>query len=404
MLRLRACLGLLLLAACASPANDASDDGASADDAVTAIDDTSIKEQTIGTCWLYTTAAWAESLHLEATHETVDLSETYWTYWALYDRIVNGKIDANGFIDESGTWGEAADIISRYGMMREADFIPEDANDPNTDRAEDALNAILTSLAAGKLTTSAARHDRALIRSELNAAFGLKPNVAAWLDASFGADGRRVLNAGGSIAAGAPIIAATDFQVTAGPGKTRPLSALIGIDLPNIDPNRRTGVDTWQYAQYPRGTDAASKRSLMKRVQRALNDRLPVVIAWRVDHAAVGPDGTLKAPTGRQVPTESHLSLITDYQVSNVPGFGTLPVGETESRAAALTASLADTAVVDLLRIKNSWGNEPRQHSAIPPGYYDIARGYYDASFDICSDGSCLPSPAFNYVILPAGY
>ncbi len=401
MLRLRACLGLLLLAACASP-EDAND--AASADAVTAIDDTSIKEQTIGTCWLYTTAAWAEALHLEATHETVDLSETYWTYWALYDRIVNGKIDQYGFIDEAGTWGEAAEIINRYGMMREGDFIPEDAHDPHTSRAIDALNAILTSLSAGRLNTAAARHDRVLVRSELNAAFGLKPNVATWLDASFGADGKKTLNAGATVAAGAPIIEAANFQMTAGPGKTRPLSALIGTDLPNIDPNRRTGIDAWQYAQYPRGTDAAAKRSLMKRVQHALNDRLPVIISWRVDHAAVAADGSLKAPSGRQVPTESHLSLITDYQASNVPGFGTLPVGKVEARPAALAASLADTAVVDLLRIKNSWGSDPRQHSAIPAGYYDIARGYYDASFEICSGGSCLPSPAFSYVMLPAGY
>jgi hypothetical protein len=201
-----------------------------------------------------------------------------------------------------------------------------------------------------------------------------------------------------------PIVRAADFEVAAGPGKKRPLSALIGLDLPDVDANRRTGADAWQVAKYPRSTDAGTKRAFLKRVQHALDDRLPVVIAWRVDHAAVGSDGTLRTPSSRQAATESHLSLITDYEVANVPGFGTLPAGTRETRPEALQAALADAAVVDLLRIKNSWGSKPRQQSAIPAGYYDIARSYFDASFDACKHGACSSVPAFSYVILPAGY
>lgn len=93
---------------------------------MTAIDVTPVKEQIIGTCWVYATAAWAESLHLEATGRSVDLSASYWTYWAFYDRIVNGEVDENGLISETGTWGDAAEIIARYGVMRETDFlVPE---------------------------------------------------------------------------------------------------------------------------------------------------------------------------------------------------------------------------------------------------------------------------------------
>jgi hypothetical protein len=404
-------------AGCAEVDDEESDSG---DDAVTSIDNTPVKEQLIGTCWLYTTAAWAESLHLEATGQALNLSESYWTYWHFYDRIVGREVDRNGFIEEQGSWGFAATIIERYGMMKEADFIPEEARDASSDRTEDALNKILFSLSNGKLKTAASRNDRALVRAELDAAFGLRPQAVAWLDATFGKDGRKVFGGaangapplrgvgavnGAVVAGGAPILRARDLIVSKPtPTGQRTLQDYIGVDFPNIDANRRAGPHAWQYAQYPRA-NAVERRATLRRIQRALHAGLPVIISWRVDRSALLPNGSFRAPTNLRIGTEAHLSLITDYQASNVPGFGVLPAGRAETRPAALQAALAETANVDVLRIKNSWGAKPRQSSSIPAGYYDIQRGYYNAIFQTsCSGSSCLAAPAFNYAILPPGF
>ncbi len=403
------CALLLLVAvavvggtACSSTAEDQPRSGS---DAVTAIDDTPVKEQLVGTCWLYTTAAWAEALHLKATGETVDLSESYWTYWTFFERIIGGEVDPDGWLEETGTWGFAAEMIARYGLMKEGDFIPEEGESLSSNRTADAYNAILTSLAVGKLTSAASRRDRALVRSELDVAFGLRSEVVTWMNDAFGEDGRRTIGVRGNVPSGVPIIRARDFSVAAEGGRTKTLFDYVGYDLADINPNKRAGIDAWKQVLYPAANASeAAKRKVLGRVQRSLNDGLPVIVSWRVDQKAVEPDGTLRATAGGNVRSGAHLSLITDYQASNVPGFGVLPVGIPETRGEARLAALDDAAVVDLLRIKNSWGARPRQDTAIPPGYYDIYRAYFDASFDVCTGGDCKPARALHSVILPAGY
>jgi hypothetical protein len=369
-----------------------SENSASADDAVTSIANTAVKEQLVGTCWLYTTAAWAEALHLRATGTTVDLSEAYWTYWLFYERITRGEVGDGGSLDESGTWGRAAQLIERYGAMLEADFIPEEASRPASERTIDAMNAIMVSLAAGKLATPASRNDRALVRAELDAAFELRPAMTDALDSTFGKDGRRALTA-----TSGTITHARDFAVVSGS-----LSDLIGRALPETNDNHRAGPSAWKQVMYPAA--APDRRAVLRRVQRSLDDGLPVIMAWNVDHLALGPSGEFRAPSSSKGAVEAHLSLVTDYQVSNVPGFGVLPVGQPETRPDALAAGLSDNAIVDLLRIKNSWGSQPRQGSTIPAGYHDLFRGYYDASLESCEGAACRKSQALSYVIVPSGY
>lgn len=80
-------LSSALLAAGIGPVGCAPMDG-EADEAradVTNIPQTSVKAQQIGNCWIYTTVAWAESLHLSATGEQLDLSETWLTYWRFFE-------------------------------------------------------------------------------------------------------------------------------------------------------------------------------------------------------------------------------------------------------------------------------------------------------------------------------
>src|SRR5262245_36491783 len=75
-----------------------SDSGSQTGD-VTNVPNSDIERQSIGNCWIYATASWVEAIHLIATQETFDASQSYWTYWHWYDQIVEG------FNDEIETGG-----------------------------------------------------------------------------------------------------------------------------------------------------------------------------------------------------------------------------------------------------------------------------------------------------------
>jgi hypothetical protein len=60
----------------------ACDDGVdSSEDDVTDVKNTSVKNQSIGNCWVYATSGWAESLHLTHTAQHLNLSESWLSYW-----------------------------------------------------------------------------------------------------------------------------------------------------------------------------------------------------------------------------------------------------------------------------------------------------------------------------------
>src|SRR4051794_26969177 len=62
------------------------------DDSVTEVPHSAVKDQSTNNCWVYATTGWAESLHLAATGEELDLSESYLTYWFWFEQIVNGSV------------------------------------------------------------------------------------------------------------------------------------------------------------------------------------------------------------------------------------------------------------------------------------------------------------------------
>ena len=83
-----------------------------------------VKRQSIGNCWLYATASWLESLALDATGQTIDTSESYWTWWYFHDQIVGSRISE---IQTGGWWGTAASIILRHGYVLEGEFVTTEA-------------------------------------------------------------------------------------------------------------------------------------------------------------------------------------------------------------------------------------------------------------------------------------
>ena len=145
----------------AEPASDdeATDDGTgSSTDDITQVNQSKVKRQSIGNCWLYATTSWLEALNKEATGVEKNTSESWLTYWHWYEQLANGS--TRDEISTGGSYGTAADLIVRYGVMIEGDFIPGEAEDEMSNRQSTALNAVNASLKTGALKDLVARRDK----------------------------------------------------------------------------------------------------------------------------------------------------------------------------------------------------------------------------------------------------
>jgi hypothetical protein len=112
-----------------------------------------------------------------------------------------------------------------------------------------------------------------------------------------------------------------------------------------------------------------------------------------------------------------HEVIITDYQVTNVPNYGTLPAG-TAANYQQEQAALDDKAVVQFIRVKNSWGTNTQVTGfQTQAGYNDVDTDYLQQPLDLCDDSSpdykdagpnadkCWAmAPQIWDVILPPGY
>ena len=161
--------------------------------------------------------------------------------------------------------------------------------------------------------------------------------------------------------------------------------------------------------------DPATWRSMLQRIQRALNDGAPLPTIWEEVRANADSTGTFHAgPSALPSWTGSHVTLLTDYQVSSVPGFGTLLAG-TPATPAQMTASLDDGARVDFFRAKNSWATDIFPKAPLA-GYVDLDLSYLMQPVYLCdtSGGGSLKAPTSSFcsaygpmlwdVVLPPGY
>jgi hypothetical protein len=379
----------LLGALAAAPLGCSSEDptpASSDSNDITDVSQSSVKNQSIGNCWVYASMGWAESLHLAQTAEELNLSESWISYWHWYEEIAGpppgmvaiAKLDA-GQLSTGGWFGLAAEIMRRYGVIKEGAFIPEEAESARSSRQSSALSAINASLKTGPLADAAKRRDRAFVRKELDKAWGLSTATTGLLDQVYGADVSRTLKVE-KIPAGSGLMTPQSIQV----GTKITLADAIGEPASSYDVITRKGKYAWNEVSYPK--DATARRTLQIRAQKALHAGMPVILSWFVDFNAMTGNTFTMPPTspGHQ---GGHMTVLEDYQITNVPGFGTLKAGTLVTDPKALAAALAPEAKIEFLRIKNSWGS-----SLAPPnatndlrGYYDLYMAYLDADFVKCT-------------------
>jgi hypothetical protein len=407
------------LAGCEEQGMDSRVSLGTARDAITDVAHTPVERQSIGNCWLYAEATWVESVHLAATGNALDASQSYWTYWHWFDQIVGGLYGDE--ISTGGNQWKSHALVRDRGVMREADFVPEDENETEmSERQHDALEIINQELSSGRLKDSQAREDGKLVREVLDEAWQLPDALRADLDRAFGEDGQGSLRYGASVE-GTDIIDPKTIKA-----KYTKRSSSGSVSVRNVD--LVTAITEWKNASYPSYASSSSalasaRRKFLVRVQRALHDRQPVVITWNVDFNAMESyeeelKGSFNMRTlqnaggpGRQ---GGHMTVLEDYE-AETQQYGLLKAGTTldpqnSQDAAKLAAALQTSTKIRFLRVKNSWGsNRPdRAHAPGFPGYHDLYMDYMNGPIKWCPEaegGSCggetIP---FRDVLLPPGY
>jgi hypothetical protein len=382
---------------------------------VTWVDQSEVERQSIGNCWIYAGASWVESMNKAATGTAMNTSQSYVTYWHWFDQISQGATE----ISTGGSYGTVIDLYTRFGLMTQAEFLPGEATAEMSSLQEEALAAINESLKSGALKTAAARRSRTKVRAELDRVWHLNADTVKLLNAVFGKGVTKTLDR--AYATKAPPTLATasgtikvlrpvdlEAHLNSKPGEafvTKTLADAIGTGW------ARSGPFAWSEVSYP--SSKKDRRAVQKRVQRALNDHQPVIVSWFVDFNAMGRDSTFTleelARNGRPGHQGGHMVVMMDYEVENVPGYGTLKAGVDEKRPAALEAALSDSATIRFFRIKNSWGKyrPDRWDTTALPGYHDLYQTYLDGPIQQCDEvdpTSCSPGVPLWDVVLPAGY
>jgi hypothetical protein len=385
-------------------------------DNITDVPHTPVERQSIGNCWLYAQASWVESMHLAATGEELDLSQSYWTYWHWFEQIDDWTTE----ISTGGNQWTSNDLVLDRGLMADAAFVAEDAASEMSLRQRAALDAINAELKSGRLKDRASRSNPELVRTVLDDAWQLTPEVRAHLDKVFGKDGARTLSGGASVA-GTPIIPAKNLAV-------RYAKRAANGTVTYSDTSLATAISEWRTETYPTwGSDVDQKRRAFQiRVQRALHARQPVVTTWDVDFNAMESGDnerrgsfnltTLKA-AGRPGRQGGHMTVLEDYEAVTEE-YGLLAAGvtldpEKPEDAAKLEAALLPSTTLRFLRIKNSWGAFRDDRASAPgfPGYHDLYVDYLNGPIKWCPNAtnptneSCTGSTnPFDSVMLPPGF
>jgi hypothetical protein len=151
---------------------------------------------------------------------------------------------------------------------------------------------------------------------------------------------------------------------------------------------QRKGKYAWNEVAYP--TTATSKRDYLRRMQEAMHAGMPVIMVWFVDFAGMDSQNRFMAPPATPGRQGGHMTVVEDYQINDVPGFGTLAAGTLVTDPKALDAALADEAKIEFVRIKNSWGSSlaPPDASTDLRGYYDIYMPYLDGPLTKCTESN----------------
>lgn len=357
---------------------------------ITSTEDVSeVKRQSIGNCWLYAVASYFETLNKSATDKEMNISESYWTFWHWFEELAN---DIPGDEIQTGGFDSTAfAITTRYGIMLEKDFIPEEATKEMSARQSSALNAMNAWLKTKPFQAAGAprrgtKAYRKFVLDQLKKAWQLKPEVNAKLDAVFGDSVTKTLDRS---------------YKTKKPGNDILRSRDVLVRIPDVAASRRDkkivlssrltlkdlieGANAMTRDNYYRGD-----REFWQAVQRSLHAGVPVLSSWFVDFNALTSNARFskaeveRRGVGRQ---GGHMTIMVDYAARTADG-KEYKTGETVTEPEILKQLEQSSTAFLGVQMKNSWGaiRPDRWQEAQIPGYHFLEMDYIDGPLKRCSE------------------
>ena len=400
----------MLAASCVGGAESSEDFLDELVEPVTDVSHTDVRRQSIGNCWSYASTGWLESLHRARTEQSVNVSESWITFWDWHRKITGqapGGVTRNATsmrdeVSTGGWWDTAVTILRDRGVVMEAEFIPEEANAERSTRQSDALAAINNELnGEGRLATPAARRDPQIVLNVLFDAWRINDDIRAEIRRVYGISARTLLPRA-TVTPPAWMRRATAFPIRTMVARSA-TAAPTRFDgfLSDVIPGGRYA---WRSASYP--TTPSSRVALQRRIMRSLNAAQPVIVSWLVDFNALNNAGaftmTQLRTAGRPGRQGGHMTVLHDYQVRFADG-SVLPAGTPASPA---DRERALTGTVEFLRVKNSWGVS-RSDRASMQGYYDLHLDYLHGPISWVNEARPefpgMQAP-LNEMILPPGF
>ena len=375
------------VAACGGADEDLSNDELSdLVEPVTDVGHTEVRRQSIGNCWSYASTGWLESLHLARTGQSVNVSESWITFWDWHRKITGatgGGItrSATTMRDEvstGGWWDGAMTILRDRGVVFEEEFIPEEAMSAQSSRQSEALSTINNELnGEGRLVSATARRDPQIVLNVLLDAWRINDDIRAEIRRVFGLAARStLLSPRGTPAAWMRKASAFPIRTMVARSSTGAPTRFDGF-LSDVIPGGRYA---WRSLSYPGA--GSSRVAAQRRIMRALNAAQPVIISWLVDfNARDSATGAFSLETLRRAGAAGrqggHLVSAEDYEVViRQPGM------PERTLRAGMMASEADMRLAEqygelkLLRIKNSWGTSQGPLGGGFGGYHDLMIDY----------------------------
>lgn len=309
----------------------------SSGDRSTQIPHSDIKRQSIGNCWAYGFIGLIESHEMAAgvVSDFSNYSESYISYRHFEDQLLRNHTTE---LATGGDWRDAVSIVRDHGLLREGDFITDEADESMSMRQQAALEYLEKSLASGKLLND---RSPATVTAELETAFRVRESD--WKD---------------------KVISATNITVRSRDGLNVDLLTLLsGWTARN-----------WSSHTYPRGGSSepvlfnpspwdlpANHQNLLRSVKTALNSGHSVVLSWLVEfNATDGGAFTLDPLTGPDYKLHNglHMTPIADYTAAGFdPDTGVeFYVGEGQATPNEQRLA-AEHGWIHHIVIKNSWGD-----------------------------------------------
>jgi hypothetical protein len=354
------------MAACAST----SDSADSASD-ITNVTPPPPVQQSIGNCWVFATNAWIESMSARPVGGTaVDLSEAMVSYLYWLDQITTPPTPGGPelfTLQPTGSWGLAADLLSRFGWMTEADFLSTTNPGPFADRHAKAFAAIQHEIDHGKLQTPESRADRQLVGEMLAKAWDLEPAVITDLVHAFGPKYDRTFLNDQATIAGTKIHKLS--EITIGYSKHTAVTAqdVVGQLAPGEVAFDGVRVGPFAYSDVKPPGSEDKVRGYMRRVQQSLLQDLPVVMSETQDDVDLDAHGVYRKPASGVLSDQWYGHAVTVFDLSvQTADYGILPAGVVETRPAALAESLEDASTILTFRARNSYWGRYADGSAIP--------------------------------------